>query len=330
MKYVPFHELGNSPNIIVDGSGNENTLIALSHWPKSGTPSELKDDLSVQIVFKYLENPKFHIKTDIVSNNHFDEDGLVGIYALLNPELAIKQKSLLIDIGNAGDFGTYKTREAAHIAFVLSAYADPDLSPFDPSIFEKEYSETCAYLYNQMLELFPDIINEPDRFRKFWQYEEELLSASETSIWTGKIKIEEFPNLDLAVVTLPEAMPERRVHRFTLERNAVCHPIALHNATNCNRILLIQGHNYELQYRYESWVQYISRKIIPRVDLSLLAKELSEKENGNGEWKFDGINLITPKLQLTGTEESKIMPEEFILKVKSFLETAKPAWNPYD
>ena len=330
MRYIPFHKLGNTPNIIVDGSSNENTLITLSHWPKSGTPKELKDDLSIQIVFKYLENLKFHVGTDVVSNNHFDEDGLVSIYALLNPEYALKHKSLFIDIGSAGDFGTFKTREAARIAFILSAYADPDLSPLDHSIFDKEYPETCGELYKTMLELLPDIINEPDRFHRFWQYEEELLSASETSIWTGKIKIEEFPNLDLAVVTLPEAMPERKVHRFTLERNAACHPMALHNATNCCRILLVQGHTYELQYRYESWVQYMSRKIMPRVDLTPLASELTGKENGNGTWKFDGANLITPKLHLTNSIESKILPEEFVSKVKSFLEVAKPVWDPFD
>jgi hypothetical protein len=27
----------------------------------------------------YLDSPRFHVEADAVSNNHFDEDGLVGI-----------------------------------------------------------------------------------------------------------------------------------------------------------------------------------------------------------------------------------------------------------
>lgn len=329
MKYIPYQKLGTAPNIIVDGAGNDYTVLNLSHWPHSGTPKELKDDLSIQIVFKYLEQNDSHINVDAVSNNHFDEDGLVSMFAILKPEDALKQKSLLIDIGRTGDFGTFKSRQAAQIVFILSAYADPELSPFDPVIFTKPSPEIDAYLYEHMLSLLPDILNNHERFKRLWQYEEELLRTSELAIWGGEIKIEEYPHIDLAVVRLPEALPERRVHRFTLERNAACHPMALHNSLNSYRVLLIQGQSYELQYRYETWVQYMSKKLLPRVDLTPLALQLT-KEETNATWKFDGVNTITPKLQLVGSEESKILPDNFVEKVKRFLETAPPAWDPYD
>ena len=86
MHYVPYHRLGNIPNIIVDGAANESTLLTLSHWPQSGTPWALKDDLSAQIVFRYLDQPAFHVAVDAVSNNHFDEDGLISLFALLHPD----------------------------------------------------------------------------------------------------------------------------------------------------------------------------------------------------------------------------------------------------
>lgn len=329
MRYIPFHKLGKIPNIIVDGSRSESTLIILSHWPQSGTPKELKDDLSVQIAFKYLENPKFHVKADVVSNNHFDEDGLTSMYAILKPEHALENKELLIDIGRAGDFGTYRTKEAARITFVLSAYADPDLTPLSQEIFQKQYQDIVSDLYNQMLELLPDIISNPERFKRYWKYEEEMLNASEAAIMTGKIKIEEIPSLDLAIVTLPDELPERKAHRFTMRREATCHPMALYNATNCCRILLMQKQTYEFEYRYESWVQYISRKIMPRVDLTPLADKLSEEE-GNANWEFEGVDKITPKLHLVGATESKIPQEKFKAMVTSFLEGAKPAWDPFD
>src|SRR5262245_2313923 len=128
MKFIPYYEL-KVPNIIVDGAPNEHTVLTLSHWPKSPTPRELKDDLSAQIVFHYLDHPQFHPNVGAVSNNHFDEDGLVSLFAILNPEKANFWRELLIDIAAARDFGTYRFPEAARIAFTIAAYADREKSP---------------------------------------------------------------------------------------------------------------------------------------------------------------------------------------------------------
>ncbi|MDP7452920.1 MAG: hypothetical protein QGE95_11700, partial [Arenicellales bacterium] len=87
-EFVPYEALGESPNIIVDGAPNDFTVLTLSHWPKSGTPIELKRDTSAEIAFAYLDTPTFHRNVDVISNNHFDEDGLVGLFTLLDPQLA--------------------------------------------------------------------------------------------------------------------------------------------------------------------------------------------------------------------------------------------------
>ena len=84
----------------------------------------------------------------------------------------------------------------------------------------------------------------------------------------------------------------------------------------------MQGRTYELQYRYESWVQYVSRRPSPRIDLTPLAKELSEMESGNGRWAFDGVEAITPTLSLVDADESHIPPQEFIARVKQCLAQA--------
>jgi hypothetical protein len=36
-RFVAYEELGETPNIVVDGAGNAATVLTLSHWPKSGT-----------------------------------------------------------------------------------------------------------------------------------------------------------------------------------------------------------------------------------------------------------------------------------------------------
>ena len=42
MKFIPYHQLAKTPNIVVDGEAQQGTLLTLSHWPKSGTPWPLR------------------------------------------------------------------------------------------------------------------------------------------------------------------------------------------------------------------------------------------------------------------------------------------------
>ena len=315
MRYIPYHKLEDTPNIIMDGAANEHTQLTLSHWPKSGTPWELKDDLSAQIAFRYLKRPDLHVSAEAVSNNHFDEDGLISLHTILHPEEAIRQQELLIDIAAAGDFGTYRLREAARIAFVISSFADADTSPLSQNIFATPYQEQTASLYTEMLILLPEIISHPDRFQTYWETQETSLIADETAIRNGVIQIEEIAPLEFAVVTLPENQSE-------------CHPMALHNATNCFRILLISGHKYEFYYRYETWVQYITKRPLSRVDLTPLADEFSEMEGK--QWIFDGVDSIVPHFHLKGASDSRINPEDFRRRFQEFLTTAPPAWEPFD
>jgi hypothetical protein len=319
MQYVPYDELGDRPNIIVDGAANPHTLITLSHWPNNPTPAALKDDLSTQIAFHYLDRPEVWVKAEAVSNNHFDEDGLIGIYSIIEPSHAQRHRELLIDIAAAGDFGTYRFRSAARTTFVLSAFADRDLSPLDSSIFQERYPTLAARLYQEVLPRLPEIINNLDGFRSYWESEDAMLAESEAMIREGRIQIEEIPTLDLAVVTLPESMPGRKVHRFTQNRRAACHPMALHNVLHSFRVLLMQGRTYELQYRYESWVEYISRRLLPRIDLTPVAEQLTELESGHGRWRFDGVDEITPKLALLNAGESRIPPQQFLTQIKEYL-----------
>src|SRR5262249_41169417 len=282
-------QIGSIPNLIVDGARTENTVLTLSHWPKSGTPAELKGDTSTAIVFNYLDAPQFHVDVDAVSNNHFDEDGLVGIFALLERTMAERYRALLLDVAQAGDFGIFASRQAARIAFTLSAYADSEASPLPGGLFQLPYSQFASELYIRLLDLLPKLLTGVDDYRALWEIEDARLTTSEDLIERGLIIIEERPALDLAVVWLPEELTSHRVHRFTQLRMAECHPFALHNRTACSRLLILQGRRVEMQYRYEGWVQLASRRPAPRVDMFGLANELNREETTGGHWVFDGV-----------------------------------------
>ncbi|HVM52995.1 MAG TPA: DUF6687 family protein, partial [Acidimicrobiales bacterium] len=49
-----------------------------------------------------------HGDAEVVTNNHFDQDGLAGVFALAEPDVAMRHRALLEDLAAAGDFGTYR------------------------------------------------------------------------------------------------------------------------------------------------------------------------------------------------------------------------------
>ena len=298
MRYVPYHRLGDAPNIVVDGYGNASTVLTLSHWPGSATPGDLKDDLSTQIAFRYLDKAR-PVAADAVTNNHYDEDGLCGIYAVLNTDDAQRRRDRLIDVASAGDFGVYRDADSARIAFALMAYADADRSPLAAQL-HTGYHEQTAILYEELLGTLPQLIDDPHHFRDLWEAEDADLQRTYQQIDAHEITIEEQPDIDLAVVTAP-AGPKP-------------HEYAINNRTRRMRILTMQPHRYELRYRYETWVVYVSEPVAPRVDLAALVERLNADDPG---WGFDGVDDITPRLKRDG--ESALPPDGFTAEVERFL-----------
>ena len=330
MNFIPYEQLNGTPNIIVDGAACAGTLLTLSHWPHSRTPAELLRDTSTEIAFAYLDSPPHHVQAAAVSNNHFDEDGLVGIFTVLNPAAAQAHRELLIDVASAGDFAVYRSRDAARIAFTISTYGDSMASPFALDLFELPYAQMASNLYVRLLELLPRLITHLGDFESLWRDEDDRLAWSERLIEKGAIVIEEVPTLDLAVVRIPDDLPERTVHRFAQATLTDVHPYALHSRTKCSRMLLLRGKHVEFHYRYESWVQMASRRPPARVDLAALASELTTQETSGGRWTFDGVDKITPKLMIEGGAATALAPDAVRQMVESHLRNGAAAWNPYD
>ena len=329
MRFVPYEELDGVPNVIVDGAGGASTVLTLSHWPGSRTTPELQADLSAEIVVRYLEHPALHVDADAVSNNHFDEDGLMGVFALVAPDIALAHKDLLVDTARAGDFGWSHSRDAARTSFAISTLVDPEVSPLDPSVFQGDYPRVAARLYQELLPRVPELLDDIGLFESLWAAEDAHLTASDAAVCDGRVTITEQPDLDLAVVTVHELLDERAMHRFTQRRAAGLHPMSVHNRTEMTRIAYVSGHNYEVQLRYETWVQLVSRTPLPRVDLALLGRRLDQVETAGASWQFDGAGVITPSLTLRDARESSIEPDEFLAELFSFLPTAPAAWDPW-
>lgn len=321
MRFVPYTDLRGVPNVIVDGDGTDSTVLTLSHWPGSRVPPALAADLSAEIAVKYLEQPEHHVTVDAVSNNHLDEDGLMGVWALTAPEQALEHAALLVDVARAGDFAWSRTRHAARIAFTIG-------SMLDARPVTGDYDSYCAAMHEELLPIVPRLLDDVDAFSELWSEEDAHLDASNAAIDDGTVTITENPDLDLAVVVTPD-LPSRPFHRFTQRRAGGLHPMAVHNRTERTRIAYVCDRTYWVELRYESVVQFVSRPILGRPDLGPLARRLNELEPGDGRWAFESIGALTPRLHRPDAEPSGLSPETFIDEVVRFLASAEPAWDPW-
>jgi len=310
MRYVSYESSSDEPNIIVDGSGNTGTILTLSHWPHSGTPQEFKADSSAEIALNFLRSPRraeFESRAQVVSNNHFDEDGLMSVWAMTHPEQAIELQEQVVGVATAGDFSRVLMPEYAQIVYAINALA----------------AKTDGDKYQALLPKVESLLRNPEKHESLWREDWQRLESDFALIASGEANITEHANIDLAIVESPRP----------IDQMAIC------SRTNCLRVLTIFGEGfYKLQYCYESWVQVVSRIVRPRIDLYALAESLQRVEQVHGTWKHGDTADIMPSLEFVDFEgtptPSGIPRAQLISEVVSFFEREQdnPAlqWSPYD
>lgn len=329
-RFVPYDRTTDRPNVVVDGSANAATVLVLSHWPGVMPLPGCAADASAQMVFRYLDRgADLHGDAVSVTNNHFDQDGLAGIYALLRPDHAMRHRSLVEGLALAGDFGTTDDRDAARLSMAVSALSDPSRSPLRR--LPAEHGAATAALYESALELLPAWLEDPGTCRDLWEEEDAVLSSAYEAIASGAVAVIEDLTVDLAVVTLP-ASRRSAGHRFSHRSFEGVHPIALHAATDRSTVLTVDepGGRHRVTCRYEGWVQFRSRPIRPRVDLQPLAAQLSVQEPAGARWTATGPSDLTPELSTDPDgPPSSLRPAELVAAVTEHLHRSPVAWDPY-
>jgi uncharacterized protein DUF6687 len=81
-----------------------------------------------------------------------------------------------------------------------------------------------------------------------------------------------------------------------------------------------------IDYRYENWVQFVSRPVYARRDLRPLAAQLSEADSV--EWTAGAPSDLLPSCE--PTDDSTLEKADIERIVVDYLRTAPPAWDPYD
>ena len=314
--FVPAQDLAGAPHVVVDGARLPGTALSLSHWPDAGTPPGLAADTSAEIVDRYLRAGAGGPSVAAVTNNHYDEDGLFGIWMLLEqPPEDAPQRRLAIAAAEAGDFGTWSDPWAARAAIVAMAMAERVTTPFPEvgrALARAGGRDPAGALYLAILPRVGGLLADPQRYRFLWEPEWARVEADIALLDAGDARIEDHPAADLALVRTPRPLHDMAVHPRT-ERMRVL--TALPDGT------LTVGH------RYETWVEYASRPLAPRVDLAPLLPRLQASERGSGVWRFDGVEPIRPRLHLADgrgrSQPSSLGPERLADLLAGFLSEAR-------
>jgi hypothetical protein len=322
MRFEPYHHLAGRPNVVLDGSPTEGTVLTVTHWPGYPPPEAIADDLSAQMAFRLLDHPELVPDgVELVSNNHFDQDGLVSLFALCRPEDARARQPFLEDVARAGDFAVYADRDAARVSMALSTMAGDDARPDD-------YLERTGGLYEELLGRLPELCDAIQGHPDLWAEEDASLTASEAALASGAVQLEEIPDVELAVVTVPDGAPDAGGHRFGGDWASGLHPMAVCSATERLVLATVRDGRYEVEHRYESWVQLRSRPLRQRRDLIPLAERLQEEETAATTWSATDIGGLIPRLTTAG-EPSSVAPDRFVEVLVDHLRTAPPGWDPF-
>lgn len=289
-QFLPFSEVKDKKAIVVD-STHANGFM-LSHWRGAPTPDAVKDDTSAAIVLNAIRQGLPELDLPYVTANHFDIDGFVGVWALLNPELALDNEELLRQMALIGDFRELDLNhplagEALKLVCWLNA-KERDLfyKPFEADEMEEKEAAQCVQKFKYFLREFGRVLQDPDWEKGAWEDEVASVLLGYRDMYKPDTKITRLPEIGLVIVETPHPL----------------HYYALFNRTQGFDIVLAcyQGNKYELEYKYTTWVDITSRPTLPRLSMAPLAARLNELEASGRRWTYDAITETGPLLRLDG------------------------------
>ncbi|MGI8550537.1 MAG: DUF6687 family protein [Dehalococcoidia bacterium] len=324
MRFLQCDRLAGVPHVFVDGRGTVDSVLVLSNQPGSATPREFLADTSAEIVLNFLRSPGYPQQIDgidAISNDHFDLGGLLSVWALSYPKEALDRSGLVAEAARAGEFRRYQEDSAAQFACLINGTASWTGTPAGRSLTGLSSVERCAVFYQDLLPLVGAMLDDIRRFDDYWFLEYTDVIRSNAMRHSGAVQIEEYPELDLAILDTPLDL----------------HDLTRLSCSSLPRLLTIRSENtYVLEYRYEGWVQLQSRRVLPRLDLKPLAQRLQLFERFAGRWRSEPIDRPVARLYLDygyGPAPSSLDRETVVAEVIAYLQAnAKNRaiqWSPY-
>jgi hypothetical protein len=290
MKFLFYHDgINTSRTMVVDGV--EECRVNLSHWPNNQTPEHLKADTSTEIALNLASDPyadRLFENIEIVSNNHFDTDGLLSCWVAMHPREGLSHKPFLIQAAGAGDFGWFTSPEAVQFDLVISAFEDPMRSPLRETFAGRDETQKYQVIYDTLLGELPGLFSSYQvRYRELYDEEFTKLVEARNALARGAAEIRELTDAGLSVLEAREEFP--LTSRF--------------NACRHDRLLTFverdSGWLCEFFYHIVTWFETQTLSKRPRIDLAPLADRLNATEGRtDAQWGFDPLTVLYPRLAL--------------------------------
>ena len=281
--------LNTLPFLCVDGvvEGGLN----LSHWPGNRTPAHLRADTSTEMALKLARDPgreDWLRGVSIVTNNHFDTDGLLSVFAVLRPDEALRHETELIQAARTGDFGEFTTPDAFKLDCVVTAFDDDQRSPIASELRGKSEHDRYQTVYDRLLSMLPGLLSSATAHKPLWsarlaEYMKSMMRMRDVA------RVREHEAARLTVIETSE--PLDQMARFNVARH--------HRVLTATK--LPDGMLYEVAFQIVSWFDTVTPPRGGRFDLFGVAAELNRLEPGDaGRWTYSGDDSLESRLYRAG------------------------------
>jgi hypothetical protein len=336
MRFEFYHSgLDDVPKLSVDGTVSHS--IHFSHWEGNETPSQLKADTSTEIALNLVAAPNRNELTrgiELVTNNHFDTDGVLSVWTVLTGQRALDLRDQLIPAAEAGDFSEFRNETAVRASIAIQGSDQPTPgeqsgSPLACQLAGENVVDD-ARAYDLVLPEVERLLTKTDEYESLWRSAWEKIAIAMESFERGTSKVTEFADARLSLVTLaPDVFS---ASGFNPTRHAAPYTAITRYAKG--QLFLIttplkNGWAYRIDYPYYSWAETVVRPRIPRRDFSGLLTELNQLERERaGVWKLDNSEM-TSAIKFLGSDgnlaASMLMPDDVAKTIRALSSSAQPA-----
>ena len=263
---------GATPAIGCDGLV-PGAALDLTHWRGNKTPRPFKADTSTEIALNFVAAPESESDAwsgAVVVNNHFDTDGVLSCWVVLEPEFTREHRDLLIAAAEAGDFDEWPALDRGlwldAAIRALAGRADDD-------------AEAYAIVLAQLRELLPALDDRSD----LWGAEWDQLQRAQQALDSGALRIEHRG----AVGLVQHAPGQAEIPGPLLARKLL--PISR------RYLLAFEQGDGTFSYRYErpryAWAETVRRPPCPAPDAPAIAHALGP------DWTVDDLPGMTGIVQ---------------------------------
>lgn len=311
MRYVPDAQLGDTPHIRIGSlpEGAPAPAFHLGAAPDIRLPTALQADTVTGQALHLLRRQPATGLPGVIACIDYSGDHLLASWTLSEPAEALSRAPLAEQAARACLYGLATNDTLAQIACFFDSY------PREAGI------TNTADLFATLLPEVPALLDNPRSQDLYWIGDYSDVIQANSVLNSGAVRIEEHPELDLAVLHTP-----LRLHDLTRL-----------TAAPFSRMLQVRSENtYLLEYRRESWVRYPPGRPLPRIDLRPLRSRLSLFERAAGAWHADPLDQPVSRLFLDAgrgvASPSLIDAETLVAEVLDYLRVSarksELQWTP--